>query len=690
MKYTTILLLALAVHAKAQLRTILKEDFSDNDHGWFEGTTGINKLQVKNGSYLLQADTSGWMTYFNFFLDERKDFVIEASFTQTSGVEEYGIGLIWGFGKGKSGDKMNSFLFTTNGYYKVTNTENLVDQSWKSTTAVKAKGQPNRLRIEQKSGKLSLVLNNKEQIKLNPLPWYGRNLGFVAHAKMSVLIDDFVVMNDTKLNLVKNLEPVGPMENLGNQINTIYDEVGPKISADGKTLYFGRKKSPDNIGGVEDKEDIWFATRTASGSWARAQNMGAPVNNASVNNLLSVSTDNNTLLFHTSNGFAVIHRTATGWTAEEDLGIFFENESSFLEGCLSPDGKAILFTAKLKENVYYKTDDPERDIYVCTKLPNGSWSKPVNTGKSLNSPGDEYSPFMAADGKTLYFATDGRPGYGDVDIFMSKRIGDSWTNWTEPANLGSGVNTNDFEAYYTLPASGDFGYLVSNNKSIGLADIIRFKLPQSLRPDPVTLVSGFVLDSKTKKPVPASVHFDDLATGKEIGEARSDPKTGRYSIVLPAGKHYGYRASAQGFLSVNENLELETLANYDEFKKDLFLVPIELGESIQLKNVFFELGKSDLRSESYPELDRLAKILVDNPKMEIELSGHTDYKGSVSDNLALSQKRVESVKAYLVSKGVAAVRISGKGYGGTKPISTSAVDKEREVNRRVEFKIVRK
>jgi outer membrane protein OmpA-like peptidoglycan-associated protein len=385
-----------------------------------------------------------------------------------------------------------------------------------------------------------------------------------------------------------------------------------------------------------------------------------------------------------------MHRTAKGWSGLEDLGIRFDNESDYLEGCLSSDGKAIVFVAKLKANAYYRPGEQERDIYVCVKQANGVWSPPIHTGKVLNSAGDEYSPFLSADGRTLYFATNGRPGYGDVDIFMSKRLSDDWKQWSEPVNLGLGINTVGFDAYYTLPASGEHGYMVSNINTIGLADIIRFRLPPAVKPDPVVLISGRVLNAKTQQPLMAMIRFDDLGTGKEVGEARVNPATGDYKIALPAGKNYGFHAATPGYLSVNENMELMSLTEYTELHKDLLLVPIEIGESIQLKNVFFVQSKAELKPESFPELDRLVKIMEDNPTIEIELSGHTDSQGVPSANQELSEKRVEAVRQYLIAKGVSQKRMTGRGYGGSRPIAPSTSEENRQLNRRVEFKIVKK
>jgi outer membrane protein OmpA-like peptidoglycan-associated protein len=506
---------------------------------------------------------------------------------------------------------------------------------------------------------------------------------------MKISIDDFVLSQDIKIKLLDGLESIGVKENLGPGINSKYEEVSPKISADGTILYFGRKHSPQNIGGIQDKEDIW-QSRTSDGiTWSVAENLGSPVNTDHTNNLVAVSTDNNTLLFHVNGGFSFMHRTATGWSSLEDIGVKLQNETEFLEGSLSSDGKAILFVARTQANAFYNPNDKERDIYVCLKQSNGKWSDPIHTGNLLNSPGNEYSPFLSADGRTLFFGSNGRPGFGDVDIFMSRRLSEDWKEWTEPVNLGLGINTVGFDAYYTVPASGEYGYMVSNIKTLGLTDIIRFTIPPSIKPGPVILISGRVLNSKTRKPLPAVIRFDDLETGKEVGEARVNPKTGEYKIALPGGRHYGYHAAAHGFLSVNENLEIKDLAKYGELKKDLVLVPIAIGQSIQLKNVFFVQSKSDLKPESYPELNRLVKIMKDNPTIEIELGGHTDNRGTPQANLELSEKRVEAVRQYLISKGVPPKRMTGKGYGGSKPIAPSTTEENRQLNRRVEFTIMK-
>jgi outer membrane protein OmpA-like peptidoglycan-associated protein len=672
-----------------QLPVIIHETFDRNHYGWYEGETDHYKIRIREGKYYMQTPEGGWLTYIEPYIDKTKDFSLEATFTQIDGHEDNGIGFIWGY-DGKN--DWNNFTFSTNGYYRIwCADESLkISDELRPTNHVNPRGKKNKLKVEQKEGSLYFYLNDKLLTKTVAFPWFGKNLGIAVYTKMQVLIDDFTFAHDIHINLPGRMELIGEKENLGPYVNSQYEEVSPKISADGKTLYFGRKHSPQNVGGIEDKEDIWTSKLTDTNVWTKSVNIGAPVNTTTTNNLLSVSTDNNTLLFHTPTGFAFMHRTADGWSALEDLGIHFKNESSFLEGSLSPDGKAIVFVAKLKSNNFYKPEVDERDIYVSVKKPNGTWGQLIHTGKTLNTGGDEYSPFLSADGRTLYFGSDGRPGYGEVDIYMSKRLSDTWTQWSEPVNLGLGVNSAGFDAYYTLPASGEYGYMVSNVKSYGLTDIIRFKLPKNLRPEPVVLVYGRVLNAKTRAPLKSLIRFEDLTKMKETGEARSDPKTGEYRIALPYGKHYGFHAASRGYLSVNENMEIVTAAEYVEVKKDLLLVPIEVGESIQLKNVFFVQSKSELKSESYPELNRLVEIMNENPTMEIQLEGHTDFRGNAADNLLLSEQRVEAVKLYLIQKGISAKRVTGKGYGGSRPVAEGDNEESRQLNRRVEFKITKK
>ncbi|MBN8578903.1 MAG: OmpA family protein [Cytophagales bacterium] len=686
------LLLVVSVAVQAQPPVLVREDFSTNTYGWWTGTGENYTMRIERGKYFItttQKDKGRYVA-ISPYIDSNKDFTIEASFVQKSGSDNNGYGLMWG---DNANGKYHDFTIASTGYFRILTPEKGEKlNQWIASEKVAALGEENKLKIEQRKGRLYFYINTHLVTDIDALPFYGMRTGFITHTDMVLEIDNFIIRHEVKINLPINLEKGLVKENLGPMVNSIYDDLGPIITADGRTIYFGRENAPENLGGKADGEDIYMTTSTDGLTWSKAKNMGALINTTETNNLAAVSADNNLLMFCRNDGFQVRKRTKGGWSEPEYLNVRFANEAKTMEANLAADGKAILFTAKLPQNLFYKKSDEnlEKDIYITVLDGAGKWSAPTNLGKQINTAGDELSPFLAADGRTLYFATNGRPGYGSYDIFMSKRTGESWTEWTEPVNLGPEINTNSFDAYYTLSAAADYAIMVSDRNSIGASDLVRIKLPQAVKPDPVVLVLGRTLNAKTQQPVSANIYFEDLAQRKEVGEARSDPSTGTYRVTLSKGKNYGIRAEAKGFLSVNENFELASVIEYQEVTKNLLLVPIEVGESIMLNNIFFEQGRPVLKSQSYPELDRLVSIMKDNPTIKIELSGHTDNVGNKEALLTLSENRVKAVKDYLIAKGITKERVTGKGYGGAMPVVPNTTDANRQRNRRVEFKIVKK
>jgi outer membrane protein OmpA-like peptidoglycan-associated protein len=319
------------------------------------------------------------------------------------------------------------------------------------------------------------------------------------------------------------------------------------------------------------------------------------------------------------------------------------------------------------------------------------WTKPINLGPNVNTAKADFAPFLAADEKTLYFASEGRGGYGKSDIFYCKRLDDTWKNWSPPRNLGPVVNSPDFDAYYTVSAAGQDAYLVSSrNGTDGSKDIFRISLAPAFQPEVVTLVTGRVLDVNTGKPIRAIIHYENLLTGEEIGVTETDPRDGSYTIVLPSGVQYGYRAEAVGYIAENANLDVTAKDKYSEQKQDLFLVPFNVGQTVKLNNIFFQQSRYYLNTNSYPELARLIRIMKDYPSVEIKISGHTDNQGDPALNLKLSQDRVNEVKKYLSSHGINGSRITTEGFGGTKPIASNDQEETRAKNRRVEFTITKK
>lgn len=478
--------------------------------------------------------------------------------------------------------------------------------------------------------------------------------------------------------------------NLGPNINSKFRELAPIISSDGKKLFFTREGHPDNYGPLR-RQDVWYSEADEAGNFGLAKNIGPPINNDNTNFAFSLSPDGNVLYLghiylpdgRNISGFSKSTFDGQNWSFPESLNIAnYYNRSVSGSFSISSDGKTMLLAIERDDTF------GNMDIYVSFQLIDGTWSEPLNLGNKINTAAEEVSPFLAADGKTLYFSTSGFPGYGDNDMFFSKRLDDTWTRWSEPVNLGPAINTRGWDAYYTITADGQFAYFVSSENSIGTEDIFKIKLPEEVSPEAVYLISGKVINAKTKQPIAAKIKYETLPDGKDVGSAVSNATTGEYKIVLPGGQHYGYYAVADGFVAINENLDLRQTTEFAELNIDLFLVPIEKGQTIRINNIFFEFGKFDLLEESYSELNRLTEILKNNKNIKILLKGHTDNVGSDQSNIILSENRARAVRDYLVNNGIEQSRITLRGYGRSQPIADNSNEEGRSKNRRVEFEIL--
>jgi OmpA-OmpF porin, OOP family len=500
-----------------------------------------------------------------------------------------------------------------------------------------------------------------------------------------------------KLNQAEIIKSNMQVTKLGKSVNSIYQEYGPLLSPDGQTLYLSRRSDPRNVGGEKDLEDIWYSDWDSKNQkWGEAKNMGAPLNNKDPNFINSVSPDGNTILLGNSyladgtmdGGASLSYRTASGWTFPKRVVIEDEeNISNKANFYLSNSQKVLLMSVERK-----KDTQGGRDIYASFLKPDSSWTKPLNLGPTVNSVATEAAPFLAADERTLYFTSDGFAGYGGSDIYVTRRLDDTWKKWSAPENLGPIVNTPFDESYFTLSAYGDKMYYTSQAEGLGDIDMYTLVLPNIVRPLPVMFVKGRVLDSKTNLPLTSvKIMFENLSTGIEVGIAKSNPITGEYGIILPVGSKYGYLAESKGYISVSANIDLQVLTEYTEMRKNLYLTPIETGQSIVLNNIFFDFDKSELGKESHLELNRLAKLMTDNPRLRIEVSGHTDNIGLEAYNDQLSFERASAVVAYLLTqKSVGAERIATEHYGSKNPVANNATAWGRQLNRRVQFRILSK
>ncbi len=502
-----------------------------------------------------------------------------------------------------------------------------------------------------------------------------------------------------------------PSQKSFTHVNSSYDEQSPFISPDGKVMYWTVANHPDNLGGKKDPGDIWYSIWTGE-EWSLPLHGGKSINNEGYNGVCGFSHDGERmfLLSHyapgnavaTTQGIAVSLKTDNGWSLPENINIpYFLNRSVATQGFLSTAVEAFVFSADS-----YSTVGAE-DLYVSI-LQSGRWSEPKNLGKKINTTFQEISPSLSADGRYLFFASNGRKGYGSFDIYYATRLDETWTNWSDPVNMGANVNSEGRELFYRTNPEQKFALFTSTNNSDGYGDIKFYRPPEDLqdsliqqRPDTIVKmveivrnkpiageekmfrVFGKITTLKTNQPLRATLTFHSDSLYSVVAGA-----DGRYSILVPSVNEYSIRIEASGFVGTFEKLDVRTY-EMKSLEMNYKLQPIEIGATINLKSVLFQQSTYNLLPESNDELDLVVSFLNVNPKVEIQLSGHTDGRGNPEHNLKLSQKRVERVKAYLVSKGISTKRITGKGYGGTKPIAANDTEETRRLNRRVEFTIVK-
>lgn len=420
-------------------------------------------------------------------------------------------------------------------------------------------------------------------------------------------------------------------------INTIYNEGAQSISSDGKLLFFTACTRNDGFGSC----DIYYS-RNKDGSWSVPQNVGEPVNSAS-------------------------------WESQPSI---------------SANGELLYFVSNRKGG------KGGMDIWECKLLGFSSggspiWGKAINMGDSINTPGNENSPFIHSDGKTLYFASDYWPGLGGYDIFYSRLKNDSV--WSKPKNLGYPINSYRDEQGLVVDAAGKNAYYASDRPGSKRMDIYSFELYTEAKPNPVSYIKGKVLDEDSGLPICANVELIDLDNSKSVIKGESCWEKGEFLMCLPLGKEYAFTVSKEGYLFYSQNFQLKEKMDFvDPYTLEIKLKKIEIGSSVVLRNVFFNTGSYDLLSESKSELQRLIDFLKTNKTLSIEIEGHTDNIGSEAINLNLSELRAKSVYQYLVSLGIEETRMTFKGYGFSQPISTNETVEGRAFNRRTEFKIIKK
>ncbi len=491
------------------------------------------------------------------------------------------------------------------------------------------------------------------------------------------------------------------INNLGANINTRGSEWDPNPTPDGKYLYF----SADHRRGGKGGSDIWIS-EMKDGAWQKAQNLAIGLNGSKDETIDNISVDGNTLMLSgtfegTFGKFDIYYKekTESGWDNLQHLPYPINTEYTDEGANLTADGNAILFSSDRPGGIgeYKPLGEPfnggtqgNMDIYVCVRTADG-WSEPINLGSAVNTPYSERSPFLHPDGKTLYFSSDGHPGLGRLDVFKTVRLNEnSWTEWSEPVNLGKEINTGGDDWGYKVGVSGDSAFFSAFNRNDGFGawDLYSVSLPKAAKPEQVSTIRGKVVNSKGQ-PIAADIKWEDLESKQVVGKMRSNPRDGSYFITLPLGKLYGYFAERKGYYPAADNIDLRSVSASKNVYQDIVLHSAsELksrAEHITIKNIFFDYDKFELRPESFPELDRLAEFIKSNKVKSIRIEGHTDSIGTVEYNLSLSEKRAESVKKYLVSKEIPANSIKTIGFGSSKPLESNDSESGRAKNRRVEI-----
>jgi OOP family OmpA-OmpF porin len=485
-----------------------------------------------------------------------------------------------------------------------------------------------------------------------------------------------------KLHAQMSFQKLPPTVNLPTE-----SELAPVISVDGKTLFFARARVALDSSNVVD---IWRSTLGADGEFTKAEVVGGRLGSRYGIAVTSVSPDNNTLYLMgkfeeetpPDERIFVSHRTQNDWSIPEPIRIKNLNARGYYtDYSFGPNQKTLIMSIDRDSAL------GDRDLYVSFfDESKNNWGTPLWLGAQINSRWGEMTPYLAADGKTLYFSSNRPGGLGEVDVYRTQRLDDSWQNWSAPENLGPTINRPGRTLYYSEDAKGEFAYFIWRANTTDQSDIYKAKVPKP-RANAVALLKGRVTDP-SGKPLLARIRYERLSDGKELGAARSDPKTGDYQISLSGGEDYAVHAELENYVPTSERFDLRNLTEFKTIEHDLVLTKLETGAVVRLSNIFFETDKAVLLPESFSELARLKELLDKNAALRISIDGHTDSTGSVQHNRTLSHDRAEAVRTYLTQQGIDATRLELQAFGPDHPVTSNATEEGRAKNRRVEFRVL--
>ena len=488
-------------------------------------------------------------------------------------------------------------------------------------------------------------------------------------------------------------------KNMGPSINSADPEYYPCLTADDGTLIYTRRVKAPEIPVYGMQEDFYISRRGPDGQWQQSRTIPT-VSDPGYNEGAGTLTPDGRFIIYTqcaledglyagkARGLGgcdlfISVRVGDRWSPAENLGPPVNSGAWESQPSMASDGRTLYFVRGRRTG----NGVADMDIYTSRMQDDGSWSKPEKLGPNVNTPWQEESVQIHPDGRTLYFSSNGHPGFGGLDIFMSRMQDDG--TWGKALNLGHPINTSGDENSLLVGADGQVAYFASDRPGgLGDLDLYSFELYNEARPLPVSYIRGHVTDKSTGAPVEAEVQLFDLGTGALATAAYSDPKTGEFLVCLPSGRRYALNASAEGYLFFSENYDVAAGKPTAPITLEVPLSPLTSGSVIALRNIFFGTASFDLLPASHTELEKLAGLLRDNPALRIELGGHTDNVGSDAANLALSDQRAKAARDYIVATGIDGARITAKGYGETLPVATNENEEGRALNRRTEVKVL--
>lgn len=674
---------------------LFHDEYRDDQGRWPLDSTASRQAWLAEGQLHLRQRPlpAPWLFTTEVYVEAKQAMTFGTVITQQPGGLQATYGLVWSADAGQQ--HYYAFLIRPEGYFAVVAGEKGAERmliDWTRHRRIKGPGEANELQVRKQGWQLAFDINGKQVATLSFPRLQGLYHGLYLRGPAEIRVGYFFIDHPpVSINLIDGPECLATKRRLDSTVSQAgTHEVAPQLSRSGRTLYFSRRDTAARLGGL----DIWQSQVQGDSMWGPPHRLPVPLTNDDPNLVVQVGAEHLILgSWYGPEGQAGgPGLAASRWQAADSSWAAPVNRerpelalaSREVHWFLSADGQTLLFAADLPGGY------GDLDLYVSHRQPGGRWSSPRNLGPTLNTFGRECSPFLAEDGETLYFASEGHPGYGQGDIYQSQRLSNTWTHWSLPANLGPRINGPTWDAWYTpLPGRPRHVYMASVDSLRGDYDLYGVRIPIDLRREPLVRVYGQVFDRRSGRPLAARVQALDLSPAALRRDTRAE-EDGHYTFFLPYQRAYQLYAERLGYYPVVDTLDVRRVSSYREIARDLYLQPIGLGDTVQLERLYFQRATAELLPDSYPELDRLVALLRGLSGLEIEIRGHTDNIGGVAELQALSEARADRVRQYLIDHGIAPDRLRSRGFGGSLPIADNANPATRPKNRRVEFIILKR